>query len=93
MSEIIPLTTEHLRILRDDISTVRADVTALRGEVKSGFDDMRKRLGRVEQSILGLKRDEVATAEELTEHRLALDQMSLIISEMRARLDLIEQAH
>ena len=50
MSEIIPLTTEHLRILRDDISTVRADVTAVRGEVKAGFDDMRKRLGRVEQS-------------------------------------------
>ena len=37
MSEIIPLTTAHLRILRDDISTVRADVTTLRAEVKVGF--------------------------------------------------------
>ena len=82
-----------MRILRDDISIVRADVTTLRAEVKVGFEDMRKRLGRVEQSILGLKRDEVVTAEELTEHRLALDQMSSIISEMKARLDLIEQAH
>ena len=86
MSEIIPLTIEHLRIIREDISTLRA-------EVKVGFEDMRKRLGRVEQSILGLKRDEIVTAEELTEHRLALEQMTSIINEMKARLDLIEQRH
>ncbi len=83
MSEIIPLTIEHLRIIREDISTLRA-------EVKVGFEDMRKRLGRVEQSILGVKRDEIITAEELTEHRLALEQMTSIINEMKARLDLIE---
>ena len=86
MSEIIPLTIEHLRVIREDISTLRA-------EVKVGFEDMRKRLGRVEQSILGLKRDEIVTAEELTEHRLALEQMTSIINEMKARLDLIEQRH
>ncbi len=86
MSEIIPLTIEHLRIIREDISTLRA-------EVKVGFEDMRKRLGRVEQSILGVKRDEIITAEELTEHRLALEQMTSIINEMKARLDLIEQRH
>ena len=33
MSEIIPLTTAHLRILRDDISTVRADVTRSQSRV------------------------------------------------------------
>lgn len=93
MSEITPLTTEHLRILRDDFSTVRADVSTLHAEVIVGFEDMRKRFDWVQQSILSLKRDEVVTAEELAEYRLVLNQMSSIIGEMRTRLDLIEQAH
>ena len=57
--QITPLTTEHLRIMREDIAQFRADITK---KVDDGFADVRKRLTHVEHSILGLKRDEVDTA-------------------------------
>ena len=53
--KIGPLTTEHLRIMREDIA-------GLGRKMESGFDDMKKRLARVEQTIIGLKRDETETA-------------------------------
>ena len=84
---VTPLTTEHLRIMRDDIAQFRADITR---EVKEGFGDIRKRLARVEQSVLGLKRDEVEAATELAEHRLALDRLREIIDQLRERIDTLE---
>ena len=81
--KIVPLTTEHLRIMREDIA-------GLGRKMESGFDDLKKRLARVEQTIIGLKRDETETAAELTEHRHALDKLESIIKEMRSRLDVLE---
>jgi hypothetical protein len=80
---IVPLTTEHLRIMRDDIA-------ALGRRVDDGFADLKRRLARVEQSIIGLKRDETKTAAELAEHRHMLDRIDGIIAEPRGRLDKIE---
>ena len=53
--------------------------------IQSGFDDIRRRLARVEHSVLGLKRDEIDAATELAEHRRAPDQLESIIRELRAR--------
>ena len=91
---VTPLTTEHLRIMRDDIAAFRSAVdTRLDGVekgIQSGFDDIRRRLTRVEHSVLGLKRDETDAATELAEHRHALDQLDLIIRELRERLTTLE---
>ena len=57
--KITPLTTEHLRIMRDDVA-------ALGKRMDAGFTDIKKRLSRVEQAMIGLKRDEAETAGELT---------------------------
>lgn len=88
MSDIVtPLTTEHLRIMREDISQFRSEITR---EVKDGFADIRKRLTHVEHSILGLKRDEVDAATKITEHRQTLDKLHNIIEQLRERLDKLE---
>ncbi len=91
---ISPLTTEHLRIMRGDIAAFRSAVDArLDGVdkgIQSGFDDIRRRLTRVEHSVLGLKRDETDAATELAEHRHALDQLELVIRELRERLTTLE---
>ena len=50
----------------------------------NGFDDMKKRLHRVEQSVVDLKRDEVETASELTDHRGVPNQLI-------ARIELLER--
>ena len=84
---ITPLTTEHLRIMRDDIAQFRADITK---EVKDGFVDMRKRLTHIEHSVIGLKRDEVDAATEITEHRHTLDKLHDIVERLRQRLDELE---
>ena len=88
------LTTEHLRSMRDEIATlgnrIDAGFAAMQKENEQGFDDMRRRLTRVEHSILGLKRDETDTATELAEHRHTLDRLNLIIKELRERIDKLE---
>ena len=81
--KIMPLTTEHLRIMREDIA-------GLGKRMDTGFADLKKRLSRVEQTMIGLKRDEAETAAELTEHRHTLDRLDGIIAELRERLDQIE---
>ena len=80
---VTPLTTEHLRLMREQLHLMRKENT-------EGFDDMRRRLTRVEHSILGLKRDETDAATELTEHRHTLDKIELIIRELRERISTLE---
>ena len=91
---VSPLTSEHVRIMRDDIAAFRSAVdTRLDGVekgIQGGFDDIRRRLTRVEHSVLGLKRDETDAATELAEHRHALDQLDLVIRELRERLATLE---
>ncbi len=84
MSEhVTPLTTEHLRIMRDDIAQMR-------GEMKEGFADMRKRISYVEHSVTGLKRDEAAAAAEMTDYRQMFDRMSATIDQLRERIQTLE---
>ena len=81
---IDPLTVENLREMRDEVRGLRTDM-------KFGFDDVRKRLGRVEQTMLGLKRDEIATATELTEHRLSFDRVFQSIDNLNDRVASLEE--
>lgn len=81
---IVPLTVEHLREMCDEVRGLRTDM-------KFGFDDVRKRLGRVEQTMLGLKRDEIATATELTEHRLSFDRVFQSIDNLNDRVASLEE--
>ena len=93
-ANITPLTTEHLRLMRNDIAEfrkeVREDLTTINKKMDAGFTDIKKRLSRVEQTMVGLKRDEAETAAELTEHRHTLDRLDAIITELRERIDIIE---
>ena len=84
VENIVPLTVEHLREMCDEVRGLRTDM-------KFGFDDVRKRLGRVEQSMLGLKRDEIATATELTEHRLSFDRVFQSIDNLNDRVASLEE--
>lgn len=61
-AKITPLTTEHLRLMRDDIAEfrkeVREELTTINKKLDAGLTDIKKRLSRVEQTMVGLKRDE-----------------------------------
>lgn len=89
-AEITPLTTEHLRPMRDDIAKVDVKLIALDKKLDDGFDDLKKCLSRVEQTMVGLKRDEAETAAELTEHRHTLDRLDIIMRELRERIGVLE---
>ena len=64
--------------------------SALDKKVDDGFADIKKRLSRVEQTMVGLKRDEAETAAELTEHRHTLDRLDIIMRELRERISVLE---
>ena len=91
---IAPLTTEHLRIMRDDMRVMREDIASFRTdvtkEIKEGFADMRKRISYVEHSVTGLKRDEAAAAAEMTDHRQMFDRLSATIEHLRERIATLE---
>ena len=63
---VTPLTTEHLRSMRDDIAEFRAQMT-------QEFSELKQRFRVQEHHILGLKRDEVSTAEDITALRHQID--------------------
>ena len=63
---VTPLTTEHLRLMRDDIAEFRAQMT-------QEFAELKQRFRVQEHHILGLKRDEVASAEDITALRHQID--------------------
>ena len=63
---VTPLTTEHLRPMRDDIAEFRAQMT-------QEFSELKQRFRVQEHHILGLKRDEVASAEDITALRHQID--------------------
>ena len=76
MSEnVTPLTTEHLRLMRDDIAEFRTEMRAEFAKVSVEFEDMKKRFRVQEHHITGLRRDEVATAEEITDLRHQIDAL------------------
>ena len=80
MSEnVTPLTTEHLRIMREDIQRMHDDMKAFRGdvtkEIKEGFADIKQRYRVQEHQIMGLKRDEGSAAEDVTALRHQIDAM------------------
>lgn len=68
-----PLTTEHLHIMRGDIAEFRAEMRAEFAKVTLEFDDMKRRFRVQEHHITALRRDEVATAEEITDLRHQID--------------------
>ncbi len=63
---VTPLTTEHLRIMREDIATLRT-------EIHSQFTEIKQRYRVQEHQIMGLKRDEVSAAEDVTALRHQID--------------------
>ena len=64
--KIVDLTTDHLPSMRDEIATlgkrIEAGFSATQKENEHGFDDMRRRLTRVEHCTFRLKRIETNTA-------------------------------
>ena len=54
--KITPLTTEHLRLMREDIAQFRGSMetrfSALDKKVDDGFADIKKRLSRVERTMI-----------------------------------------
>lgn len=86
MSEnVTPLTTEHLRIMRDDIAQFRAEMRAEFAKVTVEFDDMKKRFRVQEHHITGLRRDEVGTAEEITDLRHQIDALLVRLKRLEDR--------
>ena len=65
---VAPLTTEHLRIMREDIAAFRAQMT-------EEFAEMKKPFRTQEHHIVGLRRDEAIASEEITDLRHQIDAM------------------
>ena len=76
--KVAPLTTEHLRIMRDDIA-------AFRGQMTEEFAEMKKRFRTQERHIVGLRRDEAIASEEITDLRHQIDTMLLRLKALEDR--------
>lgn len=78
MSEQIEnLIIEHLKIIRADMSSMKADMK-----------EMTHRLGRIEVAVAGLRRDIAHNEEANAEQSLRIDRMNERIERIESRLEL-----
>ena len=82
---ITPLTTEHLRLMREEMTDFRAEMRAGFVKMVAEFDDMRKRFRTQEHHVVGLRRDEAVASEEITDLRHQIDGLPKRLSTLEDR--------
>jgi len=78
MSDMDNLLLEHLKVIRADIASIKADLK-----------ENTHRLGRVELAIAGLRRDLAHYEEGSAEQGLRMDRLAERIERIENRLDLM----
>ena len=71
------LVIEHLRAMRSEIASVKADTT-----------DMRQRLCSIDTSVVDMRRNVVHLFEEIAHHQVTMDKMLERVQRIEKRLDL-----
>ena len=71
------LIIEHLRAMRAEIASVKADTT-----------DMRQRLCSIDTSVIDMRRNGVHLFEEMAHHQVTMDKMLDRVQRIEKRLDL-----
>ncbi len=66
MENIENLVLEQLRALRSDIAGIRS-------EMHSEFKDVKARLNHIDVSLTGVRRDNVASAEDFSRQQVSID--------------------
>ena len=84
------LVLEQLRGLRSQIEGVRTEITTLRTEMRSEFQDVKHRLGRLEIAITTSRRDNIGTQEDVYRQQAAMDRMNARIERIERRLELAD---
>lgn len=71
------LVIEHLRAMRSDIASVKADTS-----------DMRQRVGSIDTSVVDMRRNVVHLFEEIAHYQVTMDKMLERVQRIERRLDL-----
>lgn len=71
------LVIEHLRALRSDIASVKADTT-----------DTRQRVGSIEASVVDMRRNVVHLFEDMAHQQITMDKLLDRVQRIEKRLDL-----
>lgn len=75
------LVLELLRSMRNDIATFRS-------EVKADLHDVKYRLSRLENGIVGVKRDALSMQDDIYQQQTILDRVVERIERIEKRLDI-----
>jgi len=71
------LVIEHLRAMRGEIASVKADTR-----------DMRQRVGSIDTSVVDMRRNVVHLFEEISHYQVTMDKMLERVQRIERRLDL-----
>ena len=82
MSENVDnLVLEHLRLLRNELATLRT-------EMHEEFRDVKLRLGSVESVVVSLRRDAADQMSDVVRQQLRIDQLAERLERIERRLEL-----
>jgi predicted trehalose synthase len=79
------MTAETNNLILELLRAIRADIAGINGKL----DEHTNRLGRLEVSLAGLRRDIALSEETTAEHSLRFDRMNARIERIERRLELI----
>ena len=70
---------------------LRNQIASLQSAMQSEFADVKHRINRLETSIVGIRRDEAGTAEDIARQQASIDQLNERMVRIERRLELRDE--
>jgi len=77
-------------LILEQLRGLRSQIEGMRTEMRSEFQDVKHRLGRLEIAITVSRRDNISTQEDVYRQQAAMERMNTRIERIEKRLELTD---
>lgn len=85
------MTEEVENLILEQMRAFRNQIEGLRTEMRSEFQDVKLRLNRMESTLIGIRRNEVDSAEDTARQQVSIDRLVERVQRIERRLDLQDE--
>lgn len=82
------MVTEVDNLLLEPLKSLRNELRDFRAQHERDMDDLRARLSHLDQSMVGVKRDQVGQFEDAARQQVSIDSLATRIARIEQRLEL-----
>ena len=85
------MTEEVENLILEQLRAFRSQIEGLRTEIRNEFQDVKLRLNRMESTLIGIRRNEVDSAEDTARQQVSIDRLVERVQRIERRLDLQDE--